>query len=420
MHELSIASSLVESVLDFASTPPPKKVLKVLLQVGELTCVEPDQLQFCYSSIIPETAISDSHPRDRARPGAGLLPQLRLRRRAEILGRRAIGRARRHARMPPTAAKPPKPPTATIAPSGPSAMSNNNGSSHSAPVDDLVREGRRIQELVEKIGALPDPAARDMLQETLETVLSFYGHGLQRILDLLKVQDAQENQALTALLADPGVSGLLLIHGLHPVPLADRLQAALDKVRPYMESHGGNVELVSLEDDHATLRLRGHCETCPSSTVTLELAVRAAIEEACPDLAGFEVEGLADKSAKGFQHVPAAAPEWTRIEAATSIAEGGFIHVATDVEPLFVCKSGGQLYAYRDQCPACNLPLHLGEMNGGLIVCSLGHRFDVRRAGESPDDSALHLDPLPLLMRDGAVKVALAHGAISGHDIIRP
>jgi hydrogenase nickel incorporation protein HypA/HybF len=60
MHELSIASTLVDSVLDFANSPPPKKVLKVLLQIGELTCVEPEQLQFCYSSVIHETAIRDS------------------------------------------------------------------------------------------------------------------------------------------------------------------------------------------------------------------------------------------------------------------------------------------------------------------------------------------------------------------------
>ena len=60
MHELSIASTLVESVLEFANSPPPKKVLKVLLQVGELTCVEPDQLQFCYTAVIADTAIRDS------------------------------------------------------------------------------------------------------------------------------------------------------------------------------------------------------------------------------------------------------------------------------------------------------------------------------------------------------------------------
>ncbi len=288
-------------------------------------------------------------------------------------------------------------------------MSNTNGFSNGAtpaPVNDLVREGRRIQELVEKIEAMPDSGARDMLAETLETVLSFYGLGLQRILNLL---DLQAPQAKKALLADPGVSGLLLIHGLHPVPLADRLQQALDKVRPYMESHGGDVELVSLEDDHARLRLRGHCETCPSSTVTLELAVRSAIEEACPDLAGFEVENHV-QNPETFQHAPAAAPEWIHIAAATNLAEGGFIHVATGANPLFICKSGGQLYAYRDHCPACNLPLHLGELKDSALTCSLGHRYNVRRAGESPDDPTLHLDPLPLLESDGVVKVALVQG----------
>jgi len=60
MHELSIASSLVESVLEFASQPPPKKVLKVLLQIGEFTCVEPEQLQFCYTAVIKETLIEGS------------------------------------------------------------------------------------------------------------------------------------------------------------------------------------------------------------------------------------------------------------------------------------------------------------------------------------------------------------------------
>jgi Fe-S cluster biogenesis protein NfuA len=77
---------------------------------------------------------------------------------------------------------------------------------------------------------------------------------------------------------------------LHPVDLATRLQEALEKVRPYLESHGGNVELLGLEDGFARLSLRGACKTCPSSSVTLELAVRKALEEACPDLLGFNVE----------------------------------------------------------------------------------------------------------------------------------
>ena len=105
-------------------------------------------------------------------------------------------------------------------------------------------------------------------------------------------------------------AGLLLIHGLHPVPLETRLREALEKVRPYMQSHGGNVELLSLDNDAARLRLLGHCKSCPSSAVTLELALKQAIEEACPDLLSFECEGVAEASADHESHTPNAAPSW--------------------------------------------------------------------------------------------------------------
>jgi Fe-S cluster biogenesis protein NfuA/nitrite reductase/ring-hydroxylating ferredoxin subunit len=278
-------------------------------------------------------------------------------------------------------------------------MSINNASPFAA--DDFAREGQKIQEFVEKIGELQDPVARRMLQECLESVLGFYGHGLARIMELLEKSD---EKARDVLLSDPGVRGLLLIHGLHPVPLETRLHEALAKVRPYMESHGGNVELLSLENDFAQLRLVGHCQTCPSSTVTLELAVRSAIEEACPDLQGFEVEGAVKPAA--FEHVPKAAPEWMVIEGANDLAEGKFMTVRTESEPVLVCKVSGMLYAYGDRCPACNLPLHLGEIRDGELVCSLGHRYDVRHAGAGLDTAGLHLEPLPLMTQDGTVRVA--------------
>jgi hydrogenase nickel incorporation protein HypA/HybF len=60
MHELSIASSIVESVLEFADTHQAKKVLAVRLAIGELTCVEAEQLRFCYTAVTKETAIEES------------------------------------------------------------------------------------------------------------------------------------------------------------------------------------------------------------------------------------------------------------------------------------------------------------------------------------------------------------------------
>jgi hydrogenase nickel incorporation protein HypA/HybF len=60
MHELSIASAIVKRVLEFAEADPPKKILVVRLFVGELSCIEPEQLTFCYSAVTKETVIEDS------------------------------------------------------------------------------------------------------------------------------------------------------------------------------------------------------------------------------------------------------------------------------------------------------------------------------------------------------------------------
>ena len=66
-----------------------------------------------------------------------------------------------------------------------------------------------------------------------------------------------------------------------------------------MESHGGNVELLSLEDGVARIHLRGSCSDCSASSVTLELAIKQALEEAAPDLEGLEVEGVAPQTIGG-------------------------------------------------------------------------------------------------------------------------
>jgi Fe-S cluster biogenesis protein NfuA len=150
---------------------------------------------------------------------------------------------------------------------------------------------KRLQELLEQIQSHPNPAARALLQECLQSLLAFYGDGLARILKLVQDAGPTGEKILERLMHDHAVSGLLLIHGLHPVALETRLRGALEKVRPYMQSHGGNIELLGLENEVARVKLQGTCKSCPSSAVTLELAVRRAVEEACPDLLGFEVVG---------------------------------------------------------------------------------------------------------------------------------
>ena len=152
----------------------------------------------------------------------------------------------------------------------------------------------RVQELQALLDGCEQSTARDLAEELMSTVLQLYGSGLERIIGGVILARALTERAIASELAeDPLVATLLLIHDLHPIPLEERVQRALDSVRPYMDSHGGNVELLSLDDGVARIRLQGSCSDCSASSVTLELAIKQALEDAAPDLEGLEVEGIA-------------------------------------------------------------------------------------------------------------------------------
>ncbi len=149
----------------------------------------------------------------------------------------------------------------------------------------------RLETLLARLAALPAVEARVVAEEVVSTLLELYGEALARIVALIERRAGGD--VVHDLAADGVVASVLLVHGLHPVDLRTRVEEALDEVRPYMASHGGAVELVSLEGDVARLRLLGACHGCPASRQTLEQAVHDALDAAAPDLLGIEVEGLA-------------------------------------------------------------------------------------------------------------------------------
>src|SRR5690349_6395354 len=143
----------------------------------------------------------------------------------------------------------------------------------------------RLQELVAGL----DPAG----EELAAALMDLYGEGLERIMTLV------DEETRGRLAGDRVVASLLLMHGLYPVDLDTRVREALDSVRPYMESHGGAVELVGIEDGVATIRLEGHCSGCAASSSTLELGIRQALADNAPDLEGLVVEGVLDEPTHG-------------------------------------------------------------------------------------------------------------------------
>src|SRR5688500_12922927 len=106
----------------------------------------------------------------------------------------------------------------------------------------------RVQALTEQLESIEDAGARMLAEELAGSIVQLYGEGIERIFSLLGREGLSAEQARALLAQDGVVASLMLIHGIYPVPLDERVAEALDSVRPYMESHGGDVELVGVED----------------------------------------------------------------------------------------------------------------------------------------------------------------------------
>lgn len=163
--------------------------------------------------------------------------------------------------------------------------------------------GDRIEQLLDELRAAADPRLYGQAEEMLGLVTDLYGGGLARIVEIV----GEKDQAVLDLLAhDELVSSLLLVHGLHPEDLATRVARALEGVRPMLAQHGGDVELLDIDAAAGAvhLNLLGSCHGCPSSTVTLRMAVETAIAEAAPEIQIIDVEQPTEDAPPAGEPVP--------------------------------------------------------------------------------------------------------------------
>jgi Fe-S cluster biogenesis protein NfuA/nitrite reductase/ring-hydroxylating ferredoxin subunit len=279
---------------------------------------------------------------------------------------------------------------------------------HSSQDQDARRRAGRVEALVGEIGAFPEPF-RGKATELIRTLLELYGDALATVMEVAQ----RDAPAIVPRLAGDDLLGhLLILHGLHPLDTEARVREALESVRPYLRSHGGDVEFVRIANGVAEVRLQGSCHGCPSSLATLRLAIEDAVQKAAPELDGV----TAAEGAAAGAPVPAAeaVPLWVRIDVA--VAPEALVFAEAGGVPLVLTRLGTSVYAYRNACAGCGAPFAGAEVQEGSIVCArCGAAYDIRLAGRprptgaaGPSSPARGLDPVPLLERDGVVKVAVA------------
>jgi Fe-S cluster biogenesis protein NfuA/nitrite reductase/ring-hydroxylating ferredoxin subunit len=259
-------------------------------------------------------------------------------------------------------------------------------------MDERVAQVERLLEEVDESG-----------EALVQALLDMYGEGLRRIV---------EHADVAALADDELVSHLLLLHDLHPVPVEERVREALESVRPYLESHGGNVELMDVDEGVVHLRLSGSCNGCPSSTMTLKLAIEDAIQRMAPEVERVEAEGVSEPGLLQLEVSESLRGDWETVGGLPELrARSTLVKQVAGTQLLFAALDDN-LYAYRDGCPGCQGSLEGARLSNGEVECP-GCRltFDVRRAGRCLEEPQLSLEPVPLLTDDaGIAKVALPAG----------
>jgi Fe-S cluster biogenesis protein NfuA len=165
--------------------------------------------------------------------------------------------------------------------------------------DDVREHSDRVESLLKAFDAVSTPRqARELADELARTLVTLYGTGLERVLSIVHDAVGDRSEAVfTRLCDDPFVESLLCLHDLHPYSVEERVQRALDGVRPYLKSHEGGVEIGGIEGDVVTLRLQGSCDGCPSSAATVKLAVERAILDRVPEIREVRAENATSVAA---------------------------------------------------------------------------------------------------------------------------
>jgi hypothetical protein len=158
---------------------------------------------------------------------------------------------------------------------------------------DPVAVSAQIETLIQKIadGGAPHVAAQ--AQELVRLLMSLYGEGLSTMLDIVGTERGGPQAILERFATDPLLASLLILHDLHPHPVAARVERALGELTPHLPSNT-RVTLVAADADSVRVAVQRASASVGQSADTLRVALERAIREAAPEVSAIQVEGLED------------------------------------------------------------------------------------------------------------------------------
>ena len=264
---------------------------------------------------------------------------------------------------------------------------------------DLVSDIQRYEAIVEQW----DGPQKQVVLQLKGAIEDLHKEALTRLIRSVK-QEAMG--ALRHAAQDEVVYGLLRYHDLVKAPsLQQRLQQALAEVRPGLQGHQGDIELVSIRlPDTVEVRLVGACSHCPASQLTLSEAVETAIKRHCPEIQHV-VEVAYKPVALSAEEQPD--PDWSLVTSLAEIPEQGVLDLKLEGHKLLLSRQGETVQCFHNACSHLGVPIDGGECEAGVLTCPYhGFRYELS-TGNCLTAPAVPLRPYPVKVRNGQVFVQL-------------
>lgn len=245
---------------------------------------------------------------------------------------------------------------------------------------------------------------------------SFLAAGVREMVRRLKA-DEGGRAVLFEMVEDPLVYAVLMELGIVRPDVMTRAARAIERIRPYISGHGGDVELVRVSEESgekiAYVRLHGACSGCSMSASTLRDGVEEAIRAQVPEISRVEelkggpVAGVVQLTVGASSAVEnaldASVHGWYEGPKAEDVPEGACVRVAVGDADAILVRRDGRLFAYRNACPHQGLHLHDGVCEGETLTCPWhGMQFDLTN-GECLNEPQVQLEPFPLRVEEGVV-----------------
>ena len=277
----------------------------------------------------------------------------------------------------------------------------------------------RVDRAVEQAEALTGEA-REKAVELRKSLEEFHRLGLERMVKSLK-SDPEGKRLLFALIDEPEVYALLAMHKLVRPSIVTRVRTVIDRIQPYVQSNGGDVELVEVTATVAAVKLSGACNGCSATASSLRTGIEEAIREGVPEIT--EVKVIQAQASAPIITIDALLGGkkkelWTAGPSVDELVDGQMLRYDLDPadplaadhpEGLLFVRVGPSIQAFENRCAHQGLPLERGffDVEAGTITCPWhGFRFDCL-SGECLTAPQAQLMTIPVRVTNRTVEVKL-------------